>query len=545
VQLLDAAEAVLEERSGMTFPRDLRGDPTSLEGCIVAEPVRLAGRLRGVLALEVTPRPEPELRSLLEQMRWGVGWLHACFQREGEQAEAAVKSRLEVVLGVMAATVEQERFHGAATAFATELATELGCDRVSVALLRGRRAQVRALSHSAHFVGKTNLVRAIEAAMDEALDQQATVVHPSAPAALPQATHAHAELSRHHGAGSLCTVPLVHAGSPCGAITLERPEARPFDPATVKLCEAAAALAGPALVLHSRDDRWLVTKAAEALRTRLTHLLGPHHVVLKLASLAVLGLVLFLTFAKGDYRVTADTVLEPAVLRAAVAPFDGYIAEAPVRAGDLVTEGQLLASLDDRDLQLERNKWVSETDQALKQYRQAMAERDAAQAEIVSAVIAEARAELDRIEDHLSRTELRAAFDGVVVTGDLSQKLGAPAARGDVLFEVAPLDAYRVVLQVDESDIPEVALGQTGRLILSSLPEDPLALTIEKITPVSKAEEGRNFFRVEARLDGAIERLRPGIEGVAKIEIDRRRLIWIWTHSAVDWLRLTLWAWTP
>jgi hypothetical protein len=35
------------------------------------------------------------------------------------------------------------------------------------------------------------------------------------------------------------------------------------------------------------------------------------------------------------------------------------------------------------------------------------------------------------------------------------------------------------------------------------------------------------------------------MEGVGKIAIDRRLLLWIWTHQAVDWLRLQLWSWLP
>jgi hypothetical protein len=62
---------------------------------------------------------------------------------------------------------------------------------------------------------------------------------------------------------------------------------------------------------------------------------------------------------------------------------------------------------------------------------------------------------------------------------------------------------------------------------------------------VSTAREGRNFFRVEAVLGGAPGRLRPGLEGIGKIEVDRRRLLWIWTHQVVDWARLKLWAWRP
>jgi hypothetical protein len=76
-------------------------------------------------------------------------------------------------------------------------------------------------------------------------------------------------------------------------------------------------------------------------------------------------------------------------------------------------------------------------------------------------------------------------------------------------------------------------------------PDDAVPFTVEKIVPVSAAKEGRNVFRVEARVDAAPERLRPGMEGVAKIEIDRRRVAAIWTRSALDWARLALWTWAP
>ena len=66
-----------------------------------------------------------------------------------------------------------------------------------------------------------------------------------------------------------------------------------------------------------------------------------------------------------------------------------------------------------------------------------------------------------------------------------------------------------------------------------------------KTTPVNTAKEGRNFFRVEAQLEGSGDRLRPGMEGIGKIYVDERHLFWIWTHSLTDWLRLWLWSWMP
>jgi RND family efflux transporter MFP subunit len=259
----------------------------------------------------------------------------------------------------------------------------------------------------------------------------------------------------------------------------------------------------------------------------------------------VAALVVFFVFAEGDFRVPASTVLEPLVRQASVAPFTGYIAAAPARAGDAVRAGQVLAVLDDRELQLQRQKWQSQQDQLGKQYNQAMALRNAAQVVILSAQIDQARAEVALLDDQLRRTRLTAPFDGVVVTGDLSQSLAAPVERGQLLFEVAPLDAYRMILQVDERDIAYVSVGQRGTLLLTGAPADGVGFTVEKLTPVSTAREGRNFFRVEARMEEGQGRLRPGMEGVAKIDVDRRLLSWIWTRQMIDWIRLQLWTWLP
>jgi multidrug resistance efflux pump len=157
----------------------------------------------------------------------------------------------------------------------------------------------------------------------------------------------------------------------------------------------------------------------------------------------------------------------------------------------------------------------------------------------------EARAEQGRIEKLLARTELRADFDGVVVSGDLSQRLRAPVRRGEVLYEIAPLDAYRINIQVDEGDVGWVELGQQGTLVLSALPHERFPFEVSKLTPVAEAEEGRNTFRVEAQLQDELSRLRPGEEGIAKIDVGQRRLLWIWTRGAANWVRLKLWTLLP
>jgi RND family efflux transporter MFP subunit len=511
----------------------------------IAYPIEVREHLHGVAVLELAPRPEPQLQAALRQLHWGAAGLQALLWREEVLKEAAARDRLQTVLELLATLVSHERAAAGAMAFVTALATRLQCDRVSVGFLRRGRAQVRAVSHSAQFGKQTNLIRAIGSAMDEALDQKGTIIYPAPRDGAARVTRAHADLARQHGSGAICTMPLSYGDRLVGALTLERPEDRPFDAPTVELCEGVAALAGPVLEVQRRDDRWLVMKVGEACRAWLAHLVGPRHIALKLAIAGSVAVVLFFAFATGDFRVSATTTIEPEVRRAAVAPFNGYIAEARARAGDLVREGQLLAALDDREMRLERLKWLSQHEQLVKQYHQAMAKHEAAQVKILTAQIDQANAQLALLDDQLSRTRVLAPFNGIVVTGDLSQMLGSPVERGQALFEIAPLESYRVILQVDERDIADVSVGQRGQLLLSAFPTAPLPFRVAKITPVSTPHEGRNYFRVEAQLDSTPERLRPGMEGVGKVEVGRRLLIWIWTRQVIDWMRLKLWTWIP
>jgi RND family efflux transporter MFP subunit len=507
----------------------------------IAHPILVDDELYGAAALEVEGRSEPALQDLVQRLGWGIGWLEALARRKTFTS----KARLVTVLELIATSLQHERFQAAATAVATELATTLACERVSIGFMKGRHIILRALSHSAAFGKKTNLIRALEAAMDEAADQLATIVHPPRKGGPVQVTRAHAELLQQHGAGAACTIPLTAGGAVLGALVLERPIGEGFDARTVELCEHAALLVGPVLDVKRREDRWLAQKAADSMVTHLRHLTGPRHVALKLWVSVAVVTALFFAIAKGDYQVTADATLEGTVQRAVAAAIPGYVAEAPARAGDVVRKGDVLATIDDRDLRLERLKWVSQRAQRVNEYREAMASQQRARIRVLGAQLEQAEAQIALLDEQIARTRILAPFDGIVVKGDLSQSLGAPVERGNVLFELAPLDAYRVILKVDERDVADVVVGQSGHLALSSLPHDPLPLVVEKITPVSVVEEGRNFFRVEAGVKGGIERLRPGMEGVGKIHVERRRLAWIWTHKIVHWLRMWVWSWWP
>ena len=286
-------------------------------------------------------------------------------------------------------------------------------------------------------------------------------------------------------------------------------------------------------------------KVLDSLAAQYGKFLGPRNIGYKSVAAILALVIVFFAVAKGEYRVTAQSVLEGEVQRAIVAPFDGYILTAKLRAGDIVAKDQVLAELDDTELSLERLRWSTERQQRQMEYDQALAIHDRAQLNIISAQIKQSEAQTALLDEHLARAQLRVPFAGIVVSGDVSQSIGSPVQRGDVLFEIAPLDAYRINLKVDEREITDIRIGQSGAMVLSSVPDAVLPLVITRITPVSETREGRNYFRVEARFADEVDHagLRPGMEGVGKINVDERRLLWIWTHRMTDWLRLSLWQW--
>lgn len=542
--LAEASEQALQEGRGVVQPieqadPDARGPRYQL-----AYPIRLDGQIRGVVSVEIDWRAEAQLQAAMRDLQWGSGWLEVLLRRHSDPREAARLKR-KLALDLVSTLLEQPGLRTSAAAFTTELATQLGCDRATLGIVKGRRVRVVAVSHSANFDRRGNLLRAVEDAMEEAVDQRATIVCPPDRNGPPVVAHAHQVLLRESEAGSAVTFPLVNGEEVVGALTLERREGYLFDLTSLEICEAIASVVGPIVDLKRESEESLPIHAWASAKRTWGKLTGEGYPGLKLIAIAVVALALFLAFATGDFRISANSTVEGVVQRAIAAPFEGFVKEAPLRAGQTVAEGQVIGRLDDRDLVLERVKLSSQREQYVKQHREALANHDRAQIEISSAQVAQLDAQLALTEEQLGRVALVSPITGIIVSGDLTQSLGTPVQQGQVLFEIAPLDGYRVALQVDERDIGHVAVGQEGELVVSSMPRERFGFTVTGVTPVNSAKDGRNYFKVEARLHDASVRLRPGMEGVGKILVDERKLVWIWTHTLTDWVRLQLWSWMP
>ena len=536
-QLAEIAVSVIDTGKPVTMRSGVPGEPAR-----VGHPVFMEGQLKLIVSITLGNPNPARVRQAARGLVWGAAWLREKLTAQAAEQAASRLDTMHKTHEVFAAGLEEDRFRSAALTVVTRLAHVSGANRVSLGLRRRDRTIIHAISHSAEFGKRMALNRRVAAAMDEAIDQRAALSHPDGQDQV-NANRAQEELSREHGPSAVLTLPFRVAGLHQGAFTFERPASQPFTAQDVARLDFMSAMLGPVLHEKQQNDRWLIFKIFATLRNQLARLLGPRYLGRKLAVLIIAGLTaLFMTW-KGTYQVTADATIEGAIERSIVAPFDGYLRTAPHRAGDTVEAGEIVAALDERDLALERLRWMTEKRQRELEYGRAISEQARSEAEIVRTQIAQADAQIKLIDEQMARASIVAPFDGVIVTGDQSQNIGGTVRRGDVLFEIAPLEGYRIVMEVDETRIGDVSNGQSGTLVVTALPNDAYAFKVEQLTPIAIASDGRNFFRTEASLQNASNELRPGMSGVAKIAIDERLVIEIWTRAMADWIRLTFWKW--
>lgn len=549
--LEEAAQLALAEARAVA-----RGRSDQTAGVAIALPVlpRAGGNARQamVIALLLPAASDGDARqqatSAIRHLQWGAGWLQGDLAARMAQARGDADATAGQIIDLIAEILPHHDYQEAAMAAVTALALRHDCLRVTWGHRPKSHSKVAAISHSARFGDKVNLVRALAHAMDEAIDQQAAVLYP------PQddralATTAHRALSRAEdegGAGDsdILTLPAFVGDRFIGAATFQRGAGEGFAPETIALLDAAVATLAPILEDKRRNDRWIGTKLAEASADWLRGLFGPTHAFRKLGVLLLVLTIGALTLISAPYRVTADGNLQGAERRSISTAYDGYIAASEIRSGQAVSAGDLLAQLDDRELTLERLRRETERAQFQRQYDDALASRQPALANVVRNQIEQAEAQIALLDERLARTRITAPIDGYVLSEDMTQRIGAAVTRGEVLFELSPLDRYRVVLEVDERDIGDLNLGQSGEIVFTALPRDAFAVTLTAITPVARIAGGLNRFTVEAELqDPPDPRLRPGMTGVAKIAIREDSLLTLIWQPVGAWLRLAAWRW--
>lgn len=448
--------------------------------------------------------------------------------------------RLHVLMQLAARLWSQQRFVRQAFELCSELAQQHGCDRVSLGWRDGPYIRLQAISQIEKFDPKASAVRALESAMEEAADQPDDLAWPPPEGAL-QVARAHAQYARLQGTSHLLSVPLRGPQADCGVLTLER-NARAFDiDERWELAELAQLAVHPMADLHERD-RWWGARAWRAGRQRLRAWAGPRHSVWKLSlGSAALGL-LVLVFTPWDYRVEAVVNLRSKDVLFMPAPFDGYLREVHVEVGEPVRAGQLLASLDTRDLALEASMAAADLARHAREAEKAQAARQFADMQITRARQQQAAARLALVEHQLAQARVLAPHDGIVVEGDLKKNLGAPLRKGDLLLKLAQTGEIVVEIAIDEADVHEVQPGSAGAFALVGRPDQRFAMQIERIDPVATLQDGSNVCQARARFDGQPPAWwRPGMGGTARIDAGERSLLWVMTHRTVRFLRKVFW----
>ena len=460
---------------------------------------------------------------------------HRRLQRADEEL-SQFSSALDLMLQLNA----QTRWHAAAMTLCNELATRFQCSRVSLGWLNGRYVRLTAISHMEKFERRMEIVGRMEAAMEETLDQDEEIVLPR-PAESFAITRDHEAFATVENVANVCSLPIRVAEKSAGSLLLERAE-RPFTDEEVRALRMLCDQAARRLSDLQESDGWFGKRLARSARRRCAKLLGPEHTWTKVATLGIAALLAVLIFVKVEYRVEAPFIIRTQAMAEVPAAFDGYIREVLVRVGDEVKTGQPLLRLDDRDLQADATAAQAELQRFRAEADSAQAAGMVAEMQIALRRVEQSRATLELARYRLSRVELKAPFDGVVVEGELREKLGAPVKRGESLFRIARLDDLYAELKADELDIHNIATGSKAELALISRPSLTFPAAIQRIEPAAVAEEGGNHFIIRASLSGsAADWWRPGMSGLAKVNAGERSIAWCLTHRAVDQARLWLW----
>ena len=505
----------------------------------VTLPLRHKSKIIGAVVFLQSVRSEEQKKAIFQLFQWGVAWLESTLAstlEESVNTNPFIAHLIKLLLEDEPAVVTGHKL-------CNVLAEHFKCKRVVLGEVKGLQVHTLALSNQLRFDHRASHVRDMEVAMEESLDQQKMIQYPKPEEMVSLVTQKHQALSKLNDDTEILTMPFFDGENVLGLILLIRPKNHPFMKDEVRVIQNLSEVLGAALALKLRDEHSFVKVFFQGLKKKLQSIFGAGHFFLKVALVGFITVFTALIFLKTPYYIYAKSSLEGAVQHVIVAPYDGFIESASIRAGEKVASSQTLVQLNDHDLKLEHLKLLSERDKIKKEYREALVLRERAKVSILSAQISQVDARLNLVNEKIKRSTIKAPFSGIVVSGDLSQFFGAPVEKGEALFKISPLGDYRVILNVDDEDISKLKIGEKGSLRLIGLPYDELAINISRIIPISSVSNGGNYFRVEASFPDINDtRLKPGMQGITKVEVGEDSILWVLSHTLVERIRLWFWS---
>ncbi|GAB5402444.1 MAG: HlyD family efflux transporter periplasmic adaptor subunit [Aureliella sp.] len=461
----------------------------------------------------------------------------------------------------------------------------IGCDRVSIAIKKGRKCKVEAISGQDSIENRSNIVTALNNLATRVTSAGQSLWYDGSVAELPpqleEAVEDYVDLS--HGR-TIAVLPIrrpekVVEGDVQAKEMVQREDMSSREIIGALIVEQIESQV-PADQLRSRCDL-VYEHTARALNNSMEHtdlflmplwrLLGRAMWLFKGSAfpktMAVLTLIavglLAMFLIKIDHDLEANGSLQPTVQRQVFAHIDGHVQNVLVEHGQKVEKGQVLVQLENRDLEIELAQLtgqLQETQQQIQAFR-LLANKMGNDPVEASRLIFQMReyevresalkAQLQLLNEKEKRLQITSPIDGVVVTWDVKKTLRArPVVTGQVLVTVADTTKdFELELFMPEKRMMylDKAFAESGGkplevdFILATDPSLDYQGTLEKTAVHERAEldptDGAVVkLRVNPNSMEGISR-RPGAKVIADVTCGRRSAAFVWFHEVVEWVQ--------
>jgi len=419
-----------------------------------------------------------------------------------------------------------------------DLSTRYELDQIAVGVVEGHSVRVALVNNEMDLRKSNPGVRIVQEAMAECVDSGAPI-RLSGDDMGPE-FRLHGVWRNERGGGVVGSVPLIVDEKPVAVISMAAASAGALPPDAMRSIQSefasyasllpVARLATRSLARHARDVFGGIWQRLGNRRRRVA-------IITTLCALAV-G---WLAFGTLTYRLTVPCVVKAMERRIISSPRDGLLAELYVRPGDQVARGQLLAELDSHDDQLTKSELEAEILSIEAQIDLALGQYDSGKLRVLEAQRAGVLSKIAIVSRRIEHAHIRAPRDGVILAGELREKLGARLAMGEAMFEMARYDGALVEMRIPEHQVIAARDATSQTFVASATPDKEHNLGGFRLAPASSIYEGKNVFVAEAELTETIVGLPPGMEGFVVLDAGERRAAWVLTHRVFDWLRLNFW----
>lgn len=496
-----------------------------------------------VLVLELASSLLPKLQDILVRGQL-LADVPVTFDRPASDMATEQQNIIFNVLDVFVGVYENQKFDQAAYTLVNSLVSKLdGLDQVVLGWKHGEYVKVKAISHFESFEKKTDTVRFYEAALEEAVDQESGYIDGNSVNESFRIDVARQQLKAHLNCQDVSSFVIRSSkGEVTGALLCIRFEDAIPKAVPVALDFMLSTLSTKLIELFEKKGG-VFLKAKRLINQAVRFIFGKEWPWTKFLSSVFILLILWMIYGSLPFRIEAKSQFVTDQTQLLSAPYDGFVEDVYKTSGDTTKSGTTLISLKTDDMLLQLAELTADLQRYKAEESKASANFNLVDAEIAKAKQQQVEVKISRIQLMLDQSEIKAPFEGVIVEGERKELLGSPIQKGDGLFRIAKIEGIYLTMQVEESDIHLVDIGDMGQFALVSQPLSKMPFVVENILPIANVNGAVGAtFKVKAKLQVAPERWwRPGMTGVAKIDKGQAAPYWIFGRKLYH--RLRIWFW--